>query len=139
VSAFCATAGPSARRSIDSSISTSGPRGSRRRPTLAGTRTPCSCDDGLLFGYFETPDSLPAAYARMAANEVNADWQECLATRFRVARSPPPGCAVRRVDRDLPPRLKRKPTMSQPSQTRLIENAYALARERYAALGVDTD
>jgi hypothetical protein len=29
--------------------------------------------------------------------------------------------------------------MSQPSQTRLIENAYALARERYAALGVDTD
>jgi L-rhamnose isomerase len=29
--------------------------------------------------------------------------------------------------------------MSQPSQTRPIENAYALARERYAALGVDTD
>jgi L-rhamnose mutarotase len=42
--------------------------------------------DGLLFGYFETPDSPPAAYARMAAKQVHAGWQEFMATLFRVAR-----------------------------------------------------
>ncbi len=32
--------------------------------------------DGLVFGYFETKDSLEAAQSRMAAMEVNTRWQE---------------------------------------------------------------
>jgi L-rhamnose mutarotase len=39
-------------------------------------------DDGLLFGYFETPDSLAAAQARMAATEVNTRWQQFMAPFF---------------------------------------------------------
>ncbi len=39
-------------------------------------------DDGLLFGYFETPDSLQAAQARMAAKEVNNRWQEFMSPFF---------------------------------------------------------
>lgn len=39
-------------------------------------------DDGLLFGYFETPESLQAAQARMAATEVNTRWQESMAPFF---------------------------------------------------------
>jgi L-rhamnose mutarotase len=38
--------------------------------------------DGLLFGYFETPDSLQAAQAGMAQEEVNARWQEFMAPLF---------------------------------------------------------
>jgi L-rhamnose mutarotase len=32
--------------------------------------------DGLIFGYFETEESLAAAQAEMAAKEVNTRWQE---------------------------------------------------------------
>jgi len=32
--------------------------------------------DGLIFGYFETEESLPVARAKMAAKEVNTRWQE---------------------------------------------------------------
>jgi L-rhamnose mutarotase len=39
-------------------------------------------DDGLLFGYFETPDSLQEAQARMAATAVNSRWQEFMAPYF---------------------------------------------------------
>ena len=39
-------------------------------------------DDGLLFGYFETPDSLQAAQAGMAREEVNARWQAMMAPFF---------------------------------------------------------
>lgn len=39
-------------------------------------------DDGLLFGYFETPDSLAAAQAGMAEEEVNARWQSFMAPFF---------------------------------------------------------
>ena len=39
-------------------------------------------DDGLLFGYFETPDSLQESQARMAATEVNTRWQEFMAPYF---------------------------------------------------------
>lgn len=39
-------------------------------------------DDGLLFGYFETPDSLQAAQARMAEKDVNTRWQEFMAPFF---------------------------------------------------------
>lgn len=39
-------------------------------------------EDGLLFGYFETPDSLAAANARMAETAVNTRWQEFMAPYF---------------------------------------------------------
>lgn len=39
-------------------------------------------DDGLLFGYFETPDSLQAAQQRMAATAINPQWQEFMAPYF---------------------------------------------------------
>ena len=39
-------------------------------------------DDGLLFGYFETPDSFQAALAGMAKEEINAKWQEFMAPYF---------------------------------------------------------
>lgn len=39
-------------------------------------------DDGLLFGYFETPDSLQAAQARMADQAINTRWQEFMAPYF---------------------------------------------------------
>ena len=32
--------------------------------------------DGLIFGYFETDESLQIAQARMAAKEINTRWQE---------------------------------------------------------------
>jgi L-rhamnose mutarotase len=35
--------------------------------------------DGLIFGYFETEESLSAAQARMAAREVNTRWQQFMA------------------------------------------------------------
>jgi L-rhamnose mutarotase len=35
--------------------------------------------DGLVFGYFETEESLAVAQAKMAATEVNARWQEFMA------------------------------------------------------------
>ena len=38
-------------------------------------------DDGLLVGYFETPD-LKAAFAGMEAREVNARWQADMAPFF---------------------------------------------------------
>lgn len=39
-------------------------------------------EDGLLFGYFETPESFDAALAGMAKEEVNARWQESMAPFF---------------------------------------------------------
>ncbi len=39
-------------------------------------------DDGLLFGYFETPDSFQAARAGMAQEEVNARWGEYMNSFF---------------------------------------------------------
>lgn len=39
-------------------------------------------DDGLMFGYFETPDSLVAAQAGMATEEVNTRWQSFMAPFF---------------------------------------------------------
>jgi L-rhamnose mutarotase len=39
-------------------------------------------DDGLLFGYFETPDSFQAALDGMAEEEVNARWQDIMASYF---------------------------------------------------------
>ena len=39
-------------------------------------------DDGLLFGYLETPDSLREAQARMSEKDVNTRWQEFMAPFF---------------------------------------------------------
>jgi len=36
--------------------------------------------DGLIFGYFETEESLAAAQAKMAAKEVNTRWQEFMSS-----------------------------------------------------------
>jgi len=33
-------------------------------------------DDGLIFGYFETEESLAVAQAKMAEKEINTRWQE---------------------------------------------------------------
>ena len=38
--------------------------------------------DGLLFGYFETPDSFQTALDGMAREEINAKWQEFMAPYF---------------------------------------------------------
>jgi len=39
-------------------------------------------DDGLLFGFFETPGTLDTAVAAMADEEVNTRWQEFMAPYF---------------------------------------------------------
>lgn len=39
-------------------------------------------EDGLLFGYFETPENFAAALAGMAQEEINAKWQEFMAPYF---------------------------------------------------------
>jgi L-rhamnose mutarotase len=41
-------------------------------------------DDGLLFGYFETPDNLEEAQAAMANHEVNARWQSMMSPFFEL-------------------------------------------------------
>ena len=39
-------------------------------------------EDGLLFGYFETPESFQAALDGMAGEEINARWQDFMAPFF---------------------------------------------------------
>lgn len=39
-------------------------------------------EGGILFGYFETPQSLEAAQAAMELKEVNTHWQERMAPYF---------------------------------------------------------
>ena len=39
-------------------------------------------EDGLLFGYFETPDDLATATAKMAETDVNERWQTLMAPLF---------------------------------------------------------
>ena len=39
-------------------------------------------EDGLLFGYFETPDSFQAAREGMSHEEINAKWQDFMAPYF---------------------------------------------------------
>jgi L-rhamnose mutarotase len=39
-------------------------------------------EDGLLFGYFEAAESFDASLAGMAAEEINAKWQEFMAPYF---------------------------------------------------------
>ena len=39
-------------------------------------------EDGLLFGYFETPESFEAALSGMAEEDINAKWQDFMASYF---------------------------------------------------------
>ena len=39
-------------------------------------------EDGLLFGYFETPDSFQAARDGMAHEDINPKWQDFMAPYF---------------------------------------------------------
>jgi L-rhamnose mutarotase len=39
-------------------------------------------EDGLLFGYFETPDSFQTALDGMAREDINAKWQDFMAPYF---------------------------------------------------------
>ncbi len=39
-------------------------------------------EDGLLFGYFETPDSFQTALDGMAKEDINAQWQAFMAPYF---------------------------------------------------------
>lgn len=43
-------------------------------------------EDGLIFGYFETPESLQAAQAGMEKEEVNARWQALMGPFFEGLR-----------------------------------------------------
>jgi L-rhamnose mutarotase len=42
-------------------------------------------EDGLLFGYFETPASLEAALENLGGEEVNTRWQEYMKDFFEAA------------------------------------------------------
>jgi L-rhamnose mutarotase len=44
-------------------------------------------DDGTLFGYFETPESLAAAQAAMENTAINRRWQDMMSPYFEI----PPG------------------------------------------------
>ena len=44
--------------------------------------------DGVLFGYFETPDTLAAAVAAMQDEPVNARWQALMAPYFATGDTP---------------------------------------------------
>ncbi len=47
-------------------------------------------EDGLLFGYLETPDSFQAALEGMAEEEINTKWQEFMAPYFEGIPGLPP-------------------------------------------------
>jgi L-rhamnose mutarotase len=42
-------------------------------------------EDGLLFGYFETPDSFEMALENLGSEEVNTRWQEYMKGFFEAA------------------------------------------------------
>lgn len=41
-------------------------------------------EDGMLFGYFETPESYAAAQAAMADTDVNQRWQDKMSPYFEI-------------------------------------------------------
>lgn len=41
-------------------------------------------EDGMLFGYFETPDSLEVAQAKMEDTAINEKWQALMAPYFEI-------------------------------------------------------
>ena len=47
-------------------------------------------EDGLLFGYFETPESLEVAAAAMEGKEINERWQKLMAPYFEIPQGARP-------------------------------------------------
>lgn len=47
-------------------------------------------DDGLLFGYFETPENFQVALDGIAKEEINARWQDFMALYFKDWPVPTP-------------------------------------------------
>ncbi|MEM8532194.1 MAG: L-rhamnose mutarotase [Chloroflexota bacterium] len=45
-------------------------------------------EDGLLFGYVETPNGLAEAQAKMEATDINTKWQEFMAPYFESGDRP---------------------------------------------------
>lgn len=45
-------------------------------------------EDGLIFGYFETEESLLAAQSKMAARDVNTRWQEFMSPFIDASARP---------------------------------------------------
>jgi L-rhamnose mutarotase len=54
--------------------------------------------DGLLFGYFETPQDFQAALAGMAKEKVNGRWQEFMAPYFEKLEGERPDEAMLELD-----------------------------------------
>ena len=54
-------------------------------------------EDGLLFGYFETPDTLQAAQTAMSGEEINAKWQALMASYFDNLESLQPDQSMREL------------------------------------------
>lgn len=46
-------------------------------------------DDGLLFGYFETPESFEVALQGMSREEINTTWQDFMAPFLRASAATP--------------------------------------------------
>lgn len=55
-------------------------------------------DDGLLFGYVETPDGLDAARAAMAEREVNERWQAAMAPYFELPKGDAPDASFMELE-----------------------------------------
>jgi len=51
-------------------------------------------NDGLLFGYVETPEGLQAARDGMATRDVNAKWQAAMAPFFEGLEGGPPDAGM---------------------------------------------
>jgi L-rhamnose mutarotase len=45
-------------------------------------------EDGLIFGYFETDESLAAAQVKMSATDVNTRWQEFMCSFMDASARP---------------------------------------------------
>ena len=45
-------------------------------------------EDGLIFGYFETDESLAAAQEKMSATDVNSRWQEFMSSFMDASARP---------------------------------------------------
>jgi L-rhamnose mutarotase len=55
-------------------------------------------DDGLLFGYFETPESFDAALAGMADREINERWQKVMGEYFEALDGSAPDESMKQLD-----------------------------------------
>lgn len=54
--------------------------------------------DGMLFGYFETPDNFQAALAGMSKEDVNAKWQELMAPYFEALEGSRPDESMQELE-----------------------------------------